>query len=109
MQFDYKSKFNYYYDFCNKTLEEFFSKLDKNAPSIITEAMRYSVFNGGKRIRAILCLAAADILSIPLDSVKEYIVAIECIHAYSLVHDDLPAMDNDDYRRGKLSTHKKFG
>lgn len=109
MQNDYKIQFNHYLNFANNALADFFNNLNDKASKTIVEAMRYAVMGGGKRIRAILCLACADMLNIPLDAVKEYCVAIECIQAYSLVHDDLPAMDNDDFRRGKLSTHKKFG
>src|SRR5580693_2157494 len=78
-------------------------------PATIHKAMRYSLFAGGKRMRPALCLAAAaacggdDAAAMPLAC------AVECIHTYSLIHDDLPAMDNDDYRRGKLTNHKVFG
>ena len=78
-------------------------------PATIHKAMRYSLFAGGKRMRPALCLAAAaacggsELEAIPLAC------AVECIHTYSLIHDDLPAMDNDDYRRGKLTNHKVFG
>ncbi len=81
----------------------------KNEPSILKEAMVYAISGGGKRIRPVLCFAAAEMLNVKFDFIKEFAVAIELIHSYSLVHDDLPAMDNDDYRRGKLSTHKQFG
>jgi geranylgeranyl diphosphate synthase, type II len=78
-------------------------------PSSIHQAMRYSVFAGGKRIRPILCLEAARIF----DSTDSHALypgcAIEFIHTYSLIHDDLPALDNDDLRRGKPTSHKKFG
>lgn len=109
MQNNYKAQFSRYYDLVNGYLISFFEKLNKSAPKTITDAMEYSVMNGGKRIRPIMCLATADMLGVPLERVERYCVAIECIQSYSLVHDDLPAMDNDDYRRGKLSTHKKFG
>src|SRR5262249_11748830 len=78
-------------------------------PATIHQAMRYSLFAGGKRMRPALCLAAAaacggsDADALPLAC------AVECIHTYSLIHDDLPAMDNDDYRRGKPTNHKVFG
>jgi geranylgeranyl diphosphate synthase type II len=78
-------------------------------PSILHEAMRYSVFAGGKRIRPLLALATSDALGGPSESTLQFGCALELIHTYSLIHDDLPAMDNDDYRRGKLSCHKKFG
>lgn len=78
-------------------------------PATIHKAMRYSLFAGGKRMRPALCLAAAaacggnDAAALPLAC------AVECIHTYSLIHDDLPAMDDDDFRRGKPTSHKKFG
>ena len=106
---NYKENYNRYYEIFNGYLLEVLSSLDKSAPKTIIDAMTYAVQNGGKRVRPILCLATAELLNIPFEKVKEFSVALECIHSYSLVHDDLPAMDNDDYRRGKLSTHKKFG
>jgi geranylgeranyl diphosphate synthase type II len=77
-------------------------------PSIHT-AMRYSVFAGGKRIRPILCLEAARIFESEVSPALYPGCAIEFIHTYSLIHDDLPALDNDDLRRGKPTSHKKFG
>ncbi|MGA9109727.1 MAG: polyprenyl synthetase family protein [Smithella sp.] len=78
-------------------------------PAKIYEAVRYSVFNGGKRIRPILCLAAAEAVGGDLASAMPVACALELIHTYSLIHDDLPAMDNDDFRRGKPTCHKVFG
>ena len=78
-------------------------------PKVIHEAMRYSVFAGGKRIRPILALATAHALGKPLEPVMSLAAALELIHTYSLIHDDLPALDNDDYRRGKPALHKEFG
>ena len=75
----------------------------------IIDAMKYAVCGGGKRIRPILLYAACDMLKIDKENADYYALALEFIHSYSLVHDDLPSMDNDDYRRGLLSTHKKFG
>lgn len=74
----------------------------------LAEAMRYAVLNGGKRLRACLIYAVGTDFNHPLDRLTPHAMAIEAIHAYSLVHDDLPAMDNDDFRRGQLSCHKKF-
>jgi geranylgeranyl diphosphate synthase type II len=71
--------------------------------------MRYSLFAGGKRLRPALCLAAAQACGGTQRDAMPLACAVECIHTYSLVHDDLPAMDNDDYRRGKLTNHKVFG
>ncbi len=78
-------------------------------PPQIYEAVRYSVFNGGKRIRPILCLAAAEAVGGDLAPVMPVACALELIHSYSLIHDDLPAMDDDDFRRGKPTCHKVFG
>src|SRR5712672_4530583 len=78
-------------------------------PRSIHEAMRYSVFAGGKRIRPILCLETARIFGAEITSSLHPACAIEMIHTYSLIHDDLPALDNDDLRRGKPTCHKKFG
>lgn len=78
-------------------------------PDIIADGMRYSVLNGGKRLRPILLLMVLELFGKKIELGLPIAVAIEMIHSYSLVHDDLPALDNDDYRRGKLTTHKKFG
>jgi geranylgeranyl diphosphate synthase type II len=78
-------------------------------PETIHRAMRYSLFAGGKRIRPILCLEAAQTVSDTPCGVATAACALEFIHTYSLIHDDLPALDNDDYRRGKLTCHKVFG
>ena len=78
-------------------------------PATIHRAMRYSLFAGGKRMRPALCLAAAAACSGKEPDAIPLACAVECIHTYSLIHDDLPAMDNDDYRRGKLTNHKVFG
>ncbi|KUG23920.1 octaprenyl-diphosphate synthase [hydrocarbon metagenome] len=82
---------------------------EDNIPSDVYKAVRYSVFNGGKRIRPILCLAAADAVGGDLGVTIPVACALELIHSYSLIHDDLPAMDNDDFRRGKPTCHKVFG
>jgi geranylgeranyl diphosphate synthase type II len=78
-------------------------------PSDIFKAVRYSLFAGGKRIRPILCLAAAEAVGGEIDQILPVACALELIHTYSLIHDDLPAMDDDDYRRGRLTNHKVFG
>src|SRR5215475_5536979 len=78
-------------------------------PRSIHTAMRYSVFAGGKRIRPILCLEAARIFATDVTAALNPACAIEFIHTYSLIHDDLPALDDDDLRRGKPTCHKKFG
>ncbi|PYI96944.1 MAG: farnesyl-diphosphate synthase [Verrucomicrobia bacterium] len=78
-------------------------------PATLHKAMRYSLFAGGKRLRPILCLAAAEACRGNVDGALPLACALECIHTYSLVHDDLPSMDNDDFRRGRPTCHKVFG
>jgi geranylgeranyl diphosphate synthase, type II len=78
-------------------------------PEAIHRAMRYSLFAGGKRIRPILCVEAARVLRDDTEGVAAAACALELIHTYSLIHDDLPALDNDDYRRGKPTCHKMYG
>ena len=81
----------------------------KAKPATIHKAMRYSIFAGGKRLRPALCLAAAEACGGDIQQAMPLACALECIHTYSLIHDDLPAMDNDDLRRGKPTNHKVFG
>jgi geranylgeranyl diphosphate synthase type II len=78
-------------------------------PATLHKAMRYSLFAGGKRLRPILCLAAAEACRGKVSNALPLACALECIHTYSLVHDDLPSMDNDDYRRGRPTCHRVFG
>ncbi|MDR0288045.1 MAG: polyprenyl synthetase family protein, partial [Clostridiales bacterium] len=75
----------------------------------IYDAMCYSLVAGGKRIRPILAYAAGELLNVPIEILEPFAIALEMIHTYSLIHDDLPAMDNDDMRRGMPTCHKKFG
>jgi geranylgeranyl diphosphate synthase, type II len=82
---------------------------EHTAPSSIHRAMRYSVFAGGKRIRPVLCLESARMFTDEVVDVLPVGCALEFIHTYSLIHDDLPALDNDDLRRGKPTNHKVFG
>jgi geranylgeranyl diphosphate synthase type II len=81
----------------------------KAKPATLHQAMRYSLFAGGKRLRPILCLAAAEACGGKIGNAIPLACALECIHTYSLVHDDLPSMDNDDFRRGRPTCHKVFG
>ena len=78
-------------------------------PATLHRAMRYSLFAGGKRLRPILCLAATEASGGKIRNALPLACALECIHTYSLVHDDLPSMDNDDFRRGRPTCHKVFG
>ena len=82
---------------------------NKGPEAIVVEAMRYSLFAGGKRLRPILCLAAAEAVGGDVEAAMPAACALEMIHTYSLIHDDLPAMDDDDLRRGKPTSHVVFG
>ena len=94
-----KIKFNKYF---KKLLCSYLSKNE------LSKAMLYGTFNGGKRIRPYLISTFSEIANLPAQNYYQLSAAVECIHSYSLIHDDLPCMDDDDYRRGKLSVHKKF-
>ena len=95
----HKIKFNKYFE---KLLSSYLSKNE------LSKAMLYGTSNGGKRIRPYLISIFSKIVDLPKKNYYNLSAAIECIHSYSLIHDDLPCMDDDDYRRGKLSVHKKF-
>lgn len=92
----------------DEALERFLPRADE-LPSSLHKSMRYSIFAGGKRIRPILMLAACDAVGGNLSDAMPAACAMEMIHTYSLIHDDLPAMDDDDYRRGIPTNHKVFG
>ncbi len=92
----------------NRALDQFLPS-EKTKPATIHKAMRYSLFAGGKRMRPALCLAAAQACGGREADALPLACAVECIHTYSLIHDDLPAMDDDDFRRGKPTNHKVFG
>lgn len=81
----------------------------ENPQRLIYEAMNYSLLSGGKRLRPVLLLGSYELFQDNEEAALPFACAMEMIHTYSLIHDDLPAMDNDDYRRGRLSNHKKFG
>lgn len=92
----------------DRTLDRYLPK-PNTKPATLHRAMRYSLFAGGKRLRPILCLAAAEACRGKINNALPLACALECIHTYSLVHDDLPSMDNDDFRRGRPTCHKVFG
>ncbi len=105
---NFEEKYSFYLEKVNNYIESLFK--DKSClEGKIYEAMEYSLKAGGKRLRPVLVLAAADMLSGDMDDALRISLSIECIHTYSLIHDDLPCMDNDDMRRGKPTCHKKFG
>jgi len=103
---DFSSKLNTIANGTNSYLKSFFSKQKKN--SFLLEPMKYGVFSGGKRFRSAIVVNTGKIYDIDYKKLIIIGSAVECIHSYSLMHDDLPSMDNDELRRGKLSVHKKF-
>ena len=105
---DFNEWISYRKNLINKELELYLNKIN-NFQSIIYDAINYSIFAGGKRIRPILTLASYELFDYDILIPMPFACAVEMIHTYSLIHDDLPAMDNDDFRRGKPSCHKKFG
>ena len=104
----FKEKYDQYRKEVERALDESIAADDPDYAGLI-EAMRYSLLSGGKRIRAILVLEFCRLFSGEYADAMPFACAIEMIHAYSLIHDDLPCMDNDDFRRGKPSCHKQFG
>ena len=102
---DYKNKLNERIELINKALEKY---LVPKYPERLYEAMNYSVFAGGKRLRPVLLLSACEAVGGNIEDAMPFACALEMIHTYSLIHDDLPAMDNDDFRRGKPTCHKAF-
>ncbi len=101
-----KNEYNRFKEIINNYLD---GCIEVIYPESIYESMRYSLLNAGKRLRPVMAMAAAKLYSVPDEIIIPSACAIEMLHCQSLIHDDLPAMDNDDYRRGKLSNHKAFG
>lgn len=81
----------------------------RTEPATLHQSMRYSIFCGGKRLRPLLVIAGAEVGGMPAENVMPLACAVECIHTFSLIHDDLPAIDNDDLRRGAPTNHKVYG
>lgn len=113
---DYQAQYRTYVDIVEQTIENLLPQTNEDCPATVgeipqrlCESMRYSLLAGGKRVRAVLLLAACDMLGAKPQQAKVFAAALEMIHAYSLIHDDLPGMDDDDYRRGKPSNHKVYG
>ena len=106
--YNFKEKYQYYLNifenYADKQKEIFNTKSE-----LLTESLKYSLYVGGKRVRPVLALATAELLGVDFSEVLPFAFALECIHTYSLIHDDLPSMDNDDFRRGKPSNHKVYG
>lgn len=104
---EFKLEYNKKLEKINQWLESVVPKAEGDCKALY-EAMRYSLFAGGKRIRPVIAMAVSEMLGEDTDKVMPFACAIELIHTYSLIHDDLPAMDNDDLRRGKPTCHKQF-
>lgn len=104
----YKTRYSTYVDLTEKRLR---TLCDRYLPAEaeISRAARYSLFGGGKRVRAVLVLATCELFGGDVNSAADYAAALEMLHCYSLIHDDLPCMDNDDFRRGRPSCHCEFG
>lgn len=107
MPADFEQRIAHYTDRVERMLDGVLPATDVE-PRRLHEAMRYSVFNGGKRVRPLLVYAAGECLGVPESTLDAPAAAIELVHAFSLVHDDLPAMDDDDLRRGKPTVHRQF-
>lgn len=109
MNTEFDEKYGEYLQYFNEELQKFCDEKLKTEPEILGDSMRYSVLLGGKRIRPVLMFAVGDILGVEKEKLLPFAIALELIHTYSLIHDDLPEMDDDDYRRGKPSNHKVYG
>ena len=106
---DFKKTFSEYVDEANKALKKYAILPEEDYQKTVLEAMNYSLEAGGKRLRPVFMKAVFDAFGGKGEAVYPFMAAIEQIHTYSLVHDDLPAMDNDEYRRGKKTTHVVYG
>ena len=112
---DYREQYQRYVAMVEETIEQVLPQTEEECanemriPKRLCEAMRYSLLAGGKRIRPVLLLATCEMLGGDIRQARVPAAALEMIHTYSLIHDDLPGMDNDDYRRGRLTNHKVFG
>lgn len=105
----FDEQYEKYLTYFNSALEDYCNENFKTTPEILGESMRYSVLLGGKRIRPVLMFAVGEVLCVEKERLLPFAIALELIHTYSLIHDDLPEMDDDDYRRGKPSNHKVYG
>lgn len=103
------ARFREYRDYIEKYLADYFTQLEEEPQKQLFEAMKYSLLAGGKRIRPILTFEFCRLSGGTWETAAPFAGAIEMIHTYSLIHDDLPCMDNDDYRRGRLTNHKVYG
>ena len=105
---DFQKKYQDYRSFFEGELKHFCAEMNLQPP-VLTESMRYSLLSGGKRVRPVLFFGTLSRFGADYTAETGLALALECIHTYSLIHDDLPAMDNDDFRRGNPSNHRVFG
>ncbi len=105
---EFIDKYNNFKDYFEIELYKKINSL-QNANETLISAMQYSVKAGGKRVRPTLMLMTASVLGVNFEDIMPFAIALELIHTYSLIHDDLPSFDNDDYRRGRLTNHKVYG
>ena len=105
---EFKQELKNYQNLINEELEKHIKK-QKCLEEVLNESMEYSLMAGGKRLRPILVISAYTLFKEDIKKCMPYAIAIEMVHNFSLIHDDLPAIDNDDFRHGKLTNHKKFG
>ena len=105
---EFQEKYNVYLNRIERVIDAFCDGLNCK-PDILNESLKYTLKLGGKRFRPVLMFAVGELLDVDLNNLENFAIATELIHTYSLIHDDLPAMDNDDFRRGKPSNHKVFG
>ncbi len=110
----YRDQYVSYVNMVEERMEALLPKSEKtyadgSIPARLCDSMRYSLFAGGKRVRPVLLLSTCDMLGGDIEQAKTPAAALEMIHTYSLIHDDLPGMDDDDYRRGRLTNHKVYG
>lgn len=106
--YSFKEKYGEYLASFEARLKKFYDELECK-PAILDESLKYSLKSGGKRVRPVLMLASAELVGAKNCGIEDYALALELIHTYSLIHDDLPEMDNDDFRRGRPSNHKVYG
>ncbi len=104
---DFKEKLTAYQQQINQELEKY-NRKQKCPEDILNESMTYSLMAGGKRLRPILVIATYQLFKSDIEKCMTYAVAIEMVHNFSLIHDDLPGIDNDDFRHGKPTNHKKY-
>lgn len=102
-----QNQIEFYIKRCDQVLEKTLKNTSNSVPTLV-EAMNYVIFSGGKRLRPLIIYLIGDVVHAPIEHLDAIAASIELLHCYSLVHDDLPAMDNDDYRRGKLTCHRAY-